>query len=83
MSRLTVKEQFINRKTIAVLPMCNFGGLEVIENDFNCDSQIVAAFNFGKGRTHIHVHNVHYSPSGRAYIWKLHRRYYLDEFMRV
>lgn len=81
--RQTMKERFGESRTIAVFPMYNCGGLEVLEADFNCDSQIVAAFNFGEGRKHIHVHNVHYTDTGRPYIWKLHKRYYLDLFMLV
>ena len=82
--RMTIREQFIDRRTAAVLPLTAYHGIEIIEDDFNCSSgQVVAAFYRPCHRDNIRVHNVHYTSSGRAYIWKLHKRWYLDEFMRL
>lgn len=84
MKRETIREKYIDRIAVAVLPFTAYHGVEIIEDDFNCpDAQVVAAFYRPCHRDCIRVHNVHYTSSGRAYIWKLHKRYYLDEFMRT
>lgn len=77
-----IYKKYANARAIGILPLCNFGGLEILETEYNC-GPILACFNFGEGRTDFHFHNVHYSESGRAYIRKCGRRYFLDLVMRV
>lgn len=80
--RTPIYKKYANAKTIGVLPLCNFGGLEILETEYTC-GPILACFNYGNGRKHFHFHNVHTSQSGRMYIRKLGTRYYLDQIMRV
>ena len=79
--RTPIYKKYAEAKVIGVLPLCNFGGLEILETEYTC-GPLLACFNFGE-RQHFHFHNVHTSQSGRMYIRKLGTRYYLDQIMRV
>lgn len=80
---MSIYKDYVNARTIAVIPLSNHGGLEILESGTNCDDQLLACFNFGNGREYFHFHNVHCTPSGRAFIRKMGVRYYLDQMMRV
>lgn len=75
-------KRFAETKPLGVLPLSNWGGLEIVHMSGWKDT-CVACFNFGNGRTHFHRHTIHYAPSGRAYIRKLGTRYYFDQIMRL
>ena len=70
-----VVKQYENTKPVGVLPLSNWGGLEILER--NCE-EAVACFNFGHGREMIRRHKIIYTANGRAYIRKAGRRYYFD-----
>lgn len=74
-------KKYADTKAIAVLPMCNFGGIEILDVDYG--GIFIACFNFGTGRQQIRRHKIYYSPSGRDYIRKQGKRYYLDTMLRV
>ena len=80
---MSIYAEYKDAKTIGSLPLSNWGGLEILETNNNCDDQFLACFNFGEGRTDFHFHNVHVSPSGRAFIRKMGTRYYLDQIIRA
>lgn len=67
-------------KAIGVIPMSNFGGIEILDMD---SEYIVACFNFGTGRQQIRRHKIEASCSGRNYFRKQGRRYYFDEVLNV
>ena len=69
-------------KTLGVLTLSNWGGLEILKTEYTGEP-ILACFNFGGERQNFHFHNVHHTSSGRAFIRKLGKRYYLDQIMRV
>ncbi len=80
---MSIYKKYADAKAIGVLPLSNWGGLEILETNNNCDDQLLACFNIGGERQHFKFHNVHVSPSGRAFIRKMGTRYYLDQIMRV
>lgn len=61
-------------KPIAVLPLCNFGGIEMIELN---DEQAVVKIG-----DKISKLKIHYSSKG-SYINLFNRRTYLSEFIRI
>ena len=75
---MTLYKEFADTKAIAVIPLSNWGGLEILAIN---DDQLLACFNFGTGRQQIRWHNVHYPESGRAFIRKQGVRYYLDQMI--
>ena len=64
---------------IGIKPLCNFGGLLIYQ--INTDT-CISAFNFGNGVEGIRETSIHYSMSGRPYIIRYQKAYYLDEIMR-
>lgn len=73
-------KKYADTPAIGVLPLSNWGGLEIL--DLNCKTA-VACFNWGTGRQMIKRHNITYTTSGKAFIRKQGRRYYLNEIMRT
>lgn len=72
-------KKYSDAQPVGVYPLCNFGGLAILEVG---DEEAVAAFNFGEGNKDIRKHKICYLPSGRAFIRKRRRRYYIDEIER-
>lgn len=75
--------EYTEKSALAVIPLSNWGGIEILEVLYGIEDEVIACFNFGTGRQEIRRHKIHTTPSGRAYIRKEGRRYYLDETMRV
>lgn len=80
---MTLYKTYENTKAVGVLPLCNFGGLEILDILYGIDDYAVACFDFGNGRQQIRKHKIQYTPAGRSYIRKQGVRYYFDEIMRV
>ena len=60
--------------------ICNYGGLLIYEiNNNTC----VSAFNFGNGVVGVRETSIHYTMTGRPYIIRYQKAYYLDEIMRA
>lgn len=76
-------KRYAETKPLAVFPMNNFGGLEILDVVGATTDYAVACFNWGNGRQKIRKHIISTSPSGRTYIRKYGVRYYLDQMMRV
>ena len=68
-------------KPIAVMPMCNFGGLAIMEI-IQCDNKVVVCDNYGDGYKHRTVHKLYTNKKG-TYFRRYGKRYYLDDFMRI
>lgn len=77
---MALYKEYENTKPVGVLPLSNWGGLEIL--NINCED-CIACFNWGHGRELIRKHNLIYTASGRVYIRKMGKRYYLDEIMRT
>lgn len=82
--------QYADTKPVAVYPMSNWGGVEILEIDGiekNGKKAVIAAYNFGS-RQKIARHTIFWQmppvdkPGDvRAYIRKGNRRIYFDECM--
>ena len=85
MKREPLYKRYAETRAYGVYPMCNFGGLEIL--NVYCDDDMVdyavACFNFGTGRQKIRRHKIQVSESGRAFIRKEGVRYYFDQIMKV
>lgn len=79
---MTLKRMYNNRKPIGVYPTCNFGGVIILDMQYDIDDSVVTAYDFGDGYKSIRHNKVYYSSKG-AYIVKGKTRYYLSDFMRV
>lgn len=75
-------KQYENRHPIGICPLCNFGGLAILDIIDHADT-VIAAFDFGSGYQKIRRHKIYYSDAGRAYIRKNNTRYYFDQIMRT
>ncbi|MBO6272777.1 hypothetical protein J6O48_08370 [bacterium] len=80
---MTLYKTYENTEAVGTFPLCNFGGLEILDILYGINDYAVACFNFGTGRQQIRKHKIHYTPAGRSYIRKQGVRYYFDEIMRV
>lgn len=80
---MALYKQYAETKAIGVMPMNNFGGIEILDIIHGIDDYAVACFNFGTGRQQIRRHKICCSESGRTYIKKQGTRYYFDQIMRV
>ena len=83
MAREVLYKKYADTPAIGVLPMSNFGGIEILDIIHGWDDIAIACFNFGTGRQQIRRHKICYTSSGRSYIRKQGVRYYFDEIMRV
>lgn len=81
--RTPLYKKYANAKAIGVLPLCNFGGLEILDIEYGIEDYVIACFNFGNGRYDFRRHKICTTPSGRQYFRKQGTRYYFDEVMRV
>lgn len=69
-------------KPIAVMPMCNFGGLAIMEIIHGIDDKVVVCDSYGDGYKHRTVHKLYTSTKG-TYFRRYGKRYYLDDFMKI
>ena len=80
MSKLYNKIRGGEVRPIGVMCLSNWGGLAIYEiNNDTC----VSGFDFGEGVQGIRETSIHYSMSGRPYIIRYQKPYYLDEIMRA
>ena len=76
-------KKYEETEALGCFPMCNFGGLEILDIEYGIEDYIIACFNFGTGRQQIRRHKICFTPAGRSYIRKQGTRYYLDTIMRT
>ena len=82
--KTTLSKQYESRRPLAVLPLSNFGGIAVLDVINECGGTvIVAAWNFGRGYENTRRHTVKETTSGRSFIRKGNRRFYLDQMVRI
>ena len=62
----------------AVLPLSNWGGIEIVAND-----DFTGVLYKWYGKVCRRWQKIKYSVSGREYLTINHIRYYLDDFMRL
>mgnify|MGYP007057676413 CR=1 FL=1 len=80
-------KKYANTEPKGVLPLCNFGGIEVLDYEgsggYFLDDILITCFNFGTGRQQIRRHKKNITDGGAAYIRIYGKRYYLDDFQWV
>ena len=80
---LPLYKQYATTLAIGVVPLNNWGGIEVLDILYGIDDYVVACINNGDGRSAFRKHKIHTSTtSGRDYFTKYGKRYYLDEVER-
>ena len=67
---------------IAVYPLSNWGGVEIMEIENGINDLVVWRYNFGSAGK-AHKTKVDYTTAGRAFFRTKHFRVYLDQCMRV
>ena len=78
---MILKSYYKEAAPVGVYIMNNFGGLAIL--DILSDESVIAAWHYGEGYEGIRRHQVYYTYTGRAYIRKAGRRFYLDQIMRL
>ena len=78
---MILKNYYKAAAPVGVYPLNNFGGLAIL--DILSDGSVIAAWSYGEGYENIRRHQVYHTFTGRAYIRKAGRRYYLDQIMRT
>ena len=84
MTRAEMRE-YKDKKPIAVYPMSNWGGVEILDIIYGIDDYVVARFNFGDGDVdnRMHRYKIKYNKSGIPFFSMGGNRVRLDECMRV
>lgn len=67
-------------KPAGVLPMCNFGGLAIMEIK---DDYVYVCDNYGDGYKNITRNLIKYTKYGKPFFRRNHQIYYLSDFMKV
>lgn len=80
---MTLYKKYANTEAIGVMPLSNWGGIEILDILNGIEDYAVACFNWGTSQQKIRRHKISTSPSGRMYIRKEGVRYYLDSFLKV
>lgn len=70
----------VGRHVVAVYPICNFGGIEVLAV---CKERIEIAVNNGESRDYRGCYKLYATKTGRSFFRMGGLAYYLDQFMRV
>ena len=68
---------------IASYPTCNFGGLVVLSINQDFSNTVTSGFDFGDGLQGVRTTSIHYTTTGRPYIIRYQKAYYLDEMIRL
>ena len=78
---MILKNYYKEAAPVGVYPINNFGGLAIL--DIISDECAVCAWHYGDGYESIRRHQIFYTYTGRAYIRKAGRRFYLDQILRI
>lgn len=71
-----------DRHIIAVYPICNFGGVEILEVN-SCEERVEIAVNNGESRDYRGRYKLYETKTGRSFFKMGGLAYYLDQFLRV
>jgi len=61
-------EQYKDKKPVGVYPMCNHGGVEILDIIYGIEDYVVARYNFGEPEEKLHKVKIRSTPSGLPYI---------------
>lgn len=71
-----------DRRIIAVYPICNFGGIEVLGVN-TYEERVEIAVNNGESRDYRGCYKLYATKTGRSFFRMGGLAYYLDQFLRV
>ncbi len=77
-----MNDYYKGRKPLAVYPMSNWGGVEVLDIIYGIDDYAVVRYNFGDVEEKVHKLKIRYD-SGSPYVRLDGNRIRFDECMRV
>ena len=72
-----------DKKPVAVYPMSNWGGIEILDIEHGIDEYVIARFNFGTVEEKLHRIKIEYNKHGVPYFIMSGNRVRLDDCMRV
>jgi len=72
-----------NYTAIASYPTCNFGGLVLLSNNQGFNNTVTSGFDYGDGLRGVRTTSIHYTATGRPYIIRYQKAYYLDEMIKL
>lgn len=78
-----MRESFPPKPPIAVYPLTNWGGVEVLGVQNGVDDKVEVAINTGSTRKQRGPYKVYTTARGRTYFIMDSIRYYLDDFVRL
>lgn len=76
-------EQYRDKKPIAVYPMSNWGGIEILDIVYDIEDYVIWRYNCGEPEEILHRAKIQTSTTGRFFIRLNESRIMLDECMRV
>ena len=82
MTKAEMKE-YVGKQPVAVYPMSNWGGLEILDIIYGVDDYAVARYNFGEPESNLHKVKINYDASGNPFVVIDGNRIRLDECMRI
>mgnify|MGYP004510006585 CR=1 FL=1 len=71
-----------DRRVIAVYPICNFGGIEVLGVN-TYEERVEIAVNNGESRDYRGCYKLYATKTGRSFFRMGGLAYYLDQFLKV
>lgn len=76
-------EQYRDKKPIAVYPMSNWGGIEILDIVYGIEDYVIWRYNYGEPEDIIHRAKILTGPKGYSFIRLNDTRIRLDECMKV
>lgn len=67
-------------KPLGIYPLCNFGGLSVMEIKYGINDYVVVCDNYGDGYKNITYNQIYYNKKG-GYFIRNGQRWHLNKFM--
>jgi|GEM_PF-5320814 len=71
------------RKSIAVMTVCSFGGICILDIEDGIDTYVVHADYYNGKIKNVSKSKVRETVAGRSYFMRKGKRYHIDQFMRV
>lgn len=76
-------EQYRDKKPIAVYPMSNWGGVEILDVLHGIDDYVICRYNFGEPEDKLHRVKVKYNKNGLPFIFLDGDYIRIDDMMSV
>lgn len=76
-------DKYKDTKPVAVFPMDNWGGIEILAIEYGINDYVVYRENYGKPEEKLHRALIRVAASHRSFFIYNSERVYLDQCMRV